>query len=243
MRESRSEFREVVSREEHKLTTSRYHDLTSEDGFTLPELLVTMMVMLIVMFAIYSVFDMSIRVFMLGNDKVEAVENARLGLEKMERDIRAAHPYNSSDDSVDNDHLFFDTGSPGTGAMPSEARITLGNDLSSIGDGKVECPNPEGRCEYITYKLTAANSSRTCTETNAPCVLRRVNTRDSANAGDPVVEFVQPGGLTFTYFESDGTSPEDESEITRVQVRLRIEVDGHVQSLTTSVDLRNRTGP
>jgi hypothetical protein len=72
-------------------------------------------------------------------------------------------------------------------------------------------------------------------------VLRRVNTGNSANAGDPVVDFVQPGGLAFTYFEGDGTSPETESEITRVQVRLRTAVDGRVQSLTTSVDLRNRT--
>ena len=39
-----------------------------EAGFTLTEVLVTMMIMLIVLFALYSIFDMSIRVFSFGND-------------------------------------------------------------------------------------------------------------------------------------------------------------------------------
>ena len=37
-----------------------------------------MLIMIAVMFALYSIFDMSLRVFRFGNDKVEAVENARL---------------------------------------------------------------------------------------------------------------------------------------------------------------------
>ncbi len=53
--------------------------LSEEGGFTLPELMVTMVMMLTVLFALYSIFDMSIRVFSFGNHKVEAVENARLG--------------------------------------------------------------------------------------------------------------------------------------------------------------------
>ncbi len=217
--------------------------LREEAGFTLPEMLVTMMVMLVVMFALYNIFDMSIRVFAFGNDKVEAVENARLGLERMEREIRAAHPYNKSDDSTANDHLFFNTGSPGTGAVPPEDRITFGNDLGATADRKIDCPNPGGRCEYITYKLAStADSADACSAATAPCTLRRVNTNNSANSGDPVVEFVSPGGLTFTYFESDGTTPENESEITGVMIRLQINVDARTQSLTTNVNLRNRTG-
>jgi len=69
-----------------------------ESGFTLSELLVTMLMMLTVMFALYSIFDMGIRIFRFGNDELEAVENARLGLEKMEREIRGAYPYSDSDD-------------------------------------------------------------------------------------------------------------------------------------------------
>ncbi len=217
--------------------------LTQEGGFTLSEVLVTMMVMLLVMFALYNIFDMSIRVFMFGNDKIEAVENARLGLERMEREIRAAHPYIKVDDLTTNDHLFFSTSSPGTGAMPSSSQITFGNDLDSPGNGRIDCPNSAGRCEYITYKLAStADSARACSDATAPCTLRRVNTNNSANSGDPVADFVQPGGLTFTYFASDGTPPKSEAEITRVLVRLQIDVDGRNQSLTTNINLRNRTG-
>ena len=63
-----------------------------EAGFSLTEVLVTMMIMLIVLFALYSIFDMGIRVFSFGNDKIEATEQARLGMEKMTREIRAAYP-------------------------------------------------------------------------------------------------------------------------------------------------------
>jgi prepilin-type N-terminal cleavage/methylation domain-containing protein len=63
-----------------------------ESGFTLPELLVTMTMMLTVLFALYSIFDTSVRIFRHGKDELKAVEDARLGLERMEREIRAAYP-------------------------------------------------------------------------------------------------------------------------------------------------------
>jgi type II secretory pathway pseudopilin PulG len=63
-----------------------------ESGFTLAELLVAMTMMITVLFALYSIFDMSVRILRSGNDELEAVENARLGLERMEREIRAAYP-------------------------------------------------------------------------------------------------------------------------------------------------------
>lgn len=69
--------------------------LKDERGFSLPELLVTMLMMLTVMFALHSIFDMSLRVFSFGNDKVEVVENARIGMERMEREIRASYPDDS----------------------------------------------------------------------------------------------------------------------------------------------------
>jgi type II secretory pathway pseudopilin PulG len=109
-------------------------DLKREDGFTLPEVLVTMMLMIVVLFALYSIFDMSLRVFSFGNDKVEAVQNARLGLEKMEREIRGAYP--------------------ATAAIPPENQISFGNDLD--GNRVIECPTAETpqRCETITYRLS-----------------------------------------------------------------------------------------
>jgi prepilin-type N-terminal cleavage/methylation domain-containing protein len=66
--------------------------LRDQSGFTLPELLVTMTMMVTVLFALCSIFDTSVRIFRYGSDELKAVENARLGLERMEREIRAAYP-------------------------------------------------------------------------------------------------------------------------------------------------------
>ncbi|WP_273843403.1 PilW family protein [Rubrobacter calidifluminis] len=63
-----------------------------EEGFTLTEMLVAMTMMMIVTFALYGLFDMSLKVYSFGGDKVEAVENARAAMERMSREIRSAYP-------------------------------------------------------------------------------------------------------------------------------------------------------
>ena len=213
--------------------------LGNERGFTLVEMLVTMVIMVVVLFALHNIFDTSIKIFSFGNDKVEAVENARLGLEKMEREIRGAYPVDRANSQK---HLFFNTSSPATGAVPSSGQLTFGNELGT-GDARITCVTAP--CEYITYKLTDDASGAACTVTVAPCTLRRANTANSAEIGAPVVEFVQANGLTFTYLKS--TNPDvtaaTEAEINVVRIRLQIRVEGtlpRTQTLTTDVDLRNR---
>jgi len=72
---------------------------------------------------LYSIFDEP-RVFSFGNDKTEAVENARLGLERMERNselrIRMTRPVSGG--AVDTKVI------AGGIANPSNT-ITFGNDL------------------------------------------------------------------------------------------------------------------
>lgn len=111
--------------------------IREQDGFTLAEVLVTMVMMLTVMFALYSIFDMSLRVFSFGNDKIEAVENARIGMERMEREIRASYPY----DKAGGDEELFE--------VWEEDRIVFGNDLD--GDRKIEvCSSgASSECETI----------------------------------------------------------------------------------------------
>jgi hypothetical protein len=194
-------------------------------------MLVTIMVMIMVLFALYSVFDMSIRVFSFGNDKVEASENARLGLEKMAREIRAAYPYNAP---AGKDYVLLSPSDLSLAASTLSANeITFGNDLS--GDNKLSCP-VSGPCEFITYKVSSS----------APYTLQRVNTATpNSSPGEPVVEFVDgPGGLTFTYLKPDAsgtlvttTTP---SQVKVVRVRLQISKNGRTQTLTTDITLRNR---
>ena len=220
--------------------------LREEGGFTLTEILVTTLLMTVVLFALYNVFDMSLRLFTFGNNKVEAVESAREGLEKMEREIRGAYRY---DRSTNKNHLLFTTASPGTAlTVPptTVTQLTFGNDLGPAvgpgqGNGKIECGTP---CEYITYKLTDDTSNLACTA--APCSLRRVNTANSGDWGAPVTEnVVVPNGLSFTFLRSDGGTPANEGEVGMVLVRLDVSVkqgmgNAGTQTLTTVIDLRNR---
>ena len=208
--------------------------LREEDGFTLTEMMVTMMVMLTVMFALYSIFDTSIRVFAFGNDKVEAVENARLGLDKMARELRGAYP---ADRVNGNTNLFWNAGAPGTAVAappPATGPITFGNDLN--GNRRIYDPmtNSLDSGEQITYSLSGSTLQRN---------------------GDPVAENVRdvdvpPDGqaLTFTYLDENGNITGASSAIRTVRVKLEIKVNRGVgrmdatQTLQTDVTLRNRSG-
>lgn len=207
--------------------------LRDESGFTLPEMLVTIMIMLVVMFALYSIFDMSLRVFSFGNDKTEAVENARLGLEKMEREIRTAYPQNKAA-STPNTTLF---------TSWTANSITFGNDLD--GNGKIECVSGgTPPCETISYSVYQPSGATIY-------ALGRSNS--SGGTLQPVVEFVDyvsssDTGLKFRYFQRDGVTEimpgGDESKIALVRIELRIKVERGVQpgtqTLSTDVALANR---
>jgi prepilin-type N-terminal cleavage/methylation domain-containing protein len=192
--------------------------LRDESGFTLTEMLVTMMIMTTVMFALYSIFDMSLRVFAFGNDKTEAVENARLGMAKMEREIRAAYPYNKP---AGQNHLLWSPGYPTTGAIPPSNQISFGNDLN--GNRMVDAD------EVITYRRNAST----------PTILER----EKGGSPQPVVEYVD--GLTFEYLDRYGATATSEPNVAVVHITLVIRVDRGVggpatQTLTTDVALRNR---
>ena len=77
--------------------------LKDESGFTLTEVLVTTIMMVVVLSALLSVTDMSLRAFSYGNNKLEAVETSRVALEKMEREIRQAYVYHRANNDL---HLF-----------------------------------------------------------------------------------------------------------------------------------------
>ena len=228
------------------MPATRERFLTEERGFSLPEMMVTIAIMIVVFFALYGIFDTSVRIFAIGNNKAEAIESARMGVEKMEREIRAAYAVDGSDPA--NTHLFFSANGLASNppqAMPTSAQITFGNDLGAGGAGneKIECGTP---CEYITYKLTVDNDASNAPCTAYPCDLRRVNTANSTDPGSPVVENVILNGLTFTYYASDGTTvAATEGAIAKVRVKLEItESRGTrfeaTQVLTTEIDLRNR---
>lgn len=188
-----------------------------EGGFTLAEVLVTSMLMVLALLALYSVFDMSLRVFGFGNDKTEAAENARLGLERMEREIRAAYPQDKAGASgTVNEALV-------TSSITNPAaQITFGNDRN--GNRVVDAG------EVITYRRDAGD----------PTTLVRVNN----GTAQPVVEFVS--GLSFEFLDQYGTATTTEANVRLVRISLTTRVNRSLaapvtQTLSTDVALRNRT--
>jgi type II secretory pathway component PulJ len=192
--------------------------MREEGGFTLPEMLVTTVIWIVMLLALYSLFDMSLRVFGVGNNKVEAMESARLGLEKMEREIRQAYPYNSGSGQ---NHLFWNPGSPATPAFPAATSVTFGNNLNDPPESRHQI---DVATEQITYALNGTRLERN---------------------GQPAVESVQ--AVTFVYLDATGNPVASglEADIAMVRIVLEIaEAPGtHLEAthkLTTEVDLRNR---
>lgn len=193
--------------------------LAGEDGFTLPEALVAMVMMAAVLFALYAVFDAGVRVFGAGRDRAQAVQAARLGLTRMEREIRAAYPQARADGDTT---LLKDFG---------EDRLAFGNDLNGNRRTIDPATGLAEAGEAISYTL----------DTNgAPLRNGRLLVE---SAGD-----VDGDGraLTFEYLDANGDPVGDEENVSLVRMELEISVDGKTtrepveRILRTGVALRNR---
>lgn len=201
--------------------TKRY--IREENGFTLPEMMVTIVIMIVVLLALYSIFDMGLRVFAIGNDKVEAIENARVAVERMERELRAAYPV----DKANNKNQIFIKSKTDTAATLalSANSITFGNELGT-GNRIVDAPS-----EVINYSISGGNLVRT----------------EGNGTAQPLVALGPTGSLNLTYWQADGTTAAtSESQVQTVRITLTVDEgaagDSRTQTLTTDVDLRNRGG-
>jgi type II secretory pathway component PulJ len=195
-----------------------------ETGFTLVEVLVSAMMMFGVLFALYAIFDVSVRAFGYGGDRLETVGNARLALGRMEREIRAAYPYDLTSDPPRR-YLFLDPANPTTPAVPTSTRIAFGNETG--GDRKI------GATEVVGYYLSGHDLKRS-----------------KGGSAQTLVDSVPADGLRFTPCRSADDCPPalaitDEAEIRLLRIELAVEVrrrgqDPTRQTLATDVYLRNR---
>jgi type II secretory pathway component PulJ len=197
-----------------------------EAGFTLVEMMVAATMMFAVLFALYAVFDVSVRAFGYGGDRMEAVGNARLALGRMEREIRAAYPYDLTTDPPKR-YLFLDPLNPTRPAAPTATRLAFGNETD--GDQKI------GPSEVVGYYQSGHDLKRS-----------------KGGSVQTLVDSVATNGLRFTPCTSPEDCPPavtitDEAEVRLVRVELAIEVerrgeDPARQTLATDVYLRNREG-
>jgi type II secretory pathway component PulJ len=196
----------------------------AESGFTLVEVLVCAMMMFGVLFALYAIFDVSVRAFGYGGDRLEAVGNARLALGRMEREIRAAYPYDLTSDPPRR-YLFLDPANPTTPAVPTSTRIAFGNETG--GDLSID------GSEVIGYYLSGHDLKRS-----------------KGGSAQTLVDSVPADGLRFTPCRSADDCPPalaitDEAEIRLLRIELAVEVrrrgqDPTRHTLATDVYLRNR---
>jgi len=198
--------------------------LWKEEGFTLVEVLVAATMMFAMLFALYAVFDVSVRAFGYGGDRLEAIGNARLAMGKMEREIRAAHPYDLTSDPPKR-YLFLNPNDTTKPAVPTATRIVFGNENG--GDRRI------GASEVMGYHLSGHELKRS-----------------KGGSIQTIVDSIPTDGLQFAYCRSADECPPalaitDEAEIRVVRIELTVELDGDEsarQTLTTDVYLRNRGG-
>lgn len=205
---------------------SRTEMWKEEAGFTLVEVLVSSMMMFAVLFALYGIFDVSVRAFGYGGDRLDAVENARLAVDRMGREIRAAYPYDLTSDPPKR-YLFLNPVDPTRSAVPTPTRIVFGNETG--GDRKI------GATEILGYYLNGHDLKRS-----------------KGGSVQTLVDSVATNGLRFTPCRSADDCPPainitDEAEVRLVRIELTVEVerrgeDPARQTLATDVYLRNRGG-
>lgn len=208
------------------MSSSGRRALREEAGFTLVEVLVAATMMFAVLFALYGIFDVSVRAFGYGGDRVEAVGNARLALGRMEREIRASYPYDLSADPPKR-FLFLDPLDPTRPAVPTSTRIAFGNEAG--GDRKISAP------EVVGYYVSGHDLKRS-----------------KGASTQTLVDSIATEGLRFTPCRSADDCPPtlaiiDEAEIRLIRIELTVEVgrrgeDPAKQTLATNVYLRNRGG-
>ena len=197
-----------------------------EAGFTLVEVLVASTMMFAVLFALYGIFDVSVRAFGYGGDRLEAVENARLAVDRMGREIRSAYPYDLTSNPPRR-YLFLDPLDPTKPAVPTSTRIVFGNETG--GDRRI------GATEVLGYYLSGHDLKRS-----------------KGGSVQTLVDSVATNGLRFTLCRSPDDCPPavaitDEAEIKLVRIELAVEIrrrgeDPARQTLATDVYLRNRGG-
>jgi prepilin-type N-terminal cleavage/methylation domain-containing protein len=72
----------------------------SHDGFTLIEVMISLGIFLVILLAVYQVFDSSHRTYASGTRKQDAQQNARLAMDEMIRGLRMAGYYPENFDAV-----------------------------------------------------------------------------------------------------------------------------------------------
>lgn len=211
---------------------------TSRRGFTIIELLVSMLLTSIIMGAIYSVYRVQTHSAKVQGSRLEAQEYARSVLDMMVREIRNAG--------------YFPTGT--ACSSPANTSGIVAADAQSFQfvydfDANGDCLGPD---ENITYAFSTAGCASGFVD---------ITRKEGANAAQPMTDCNVPTGtanFSFTYYPQDSitayatpVASGSLGSIQRVLISLTVqskkpdtEFGGQLNAtMTSNADLRNRGLP
>lgn len=210
------------------------NDRTDEDGFTLPELLITTMLVAILSITLFSMSDALTRTVATTENRSRSVTDARTALERIARDLRAANPIDELSGGPTSQYaseVSFDVFCSGgqacstSGLRPVKYTVSGGTLTQTIGTSTARLLGPQGTPSLPVRLRRGAILN----ESDEP-----VFTYYRANGSEITTADVVGEGIPTTYFR-DCTK--------RVKIRLLVRSEPNkadkVTELTTTVTLRN----
>ncbi len=189
--------------------------VTGRYGFTLVELMITMVISSLIVAAIYSAYLTQNRVYNAQQSVAEMQQNLRAGLGLMIRDIRMAgyDKFNSASAGFVDNVNFSNGGALNETVFSSATQIAFTADLDSDGtiDQATEDINGDGNTdmtemEQFSYRLNVTGD------------LQRYSTTTGAIEWYAVAEHID--SIEFNYLDSDGNITTDLNNISEVQVSI-----------------------
>ena len=193
-------------------------------GFSLVELLVSMTIGLLILFAVYEAFTIHNRQFKTQAFNAEMVQNARVGLDFIIREFHMAG-YNPADtlNSCAGTNSATNTPCVGIVSVASNS-ISFSADLNGNGDLTPDDTNPD---ENITYDVYTSGGvmylGRTCNGTLQPAVMNI-------------------SALSFNYYDGSNQTTTDLALIRKIRVSVTAQaaapgLNNAYQTITLSSDI------
>jgi prepilin-type N-terminal cleavage/methylation domain-containing protein len=186
-----------------------------QQGFSLLEVLISLSVFTIVIFAVYTTFTASHRTFVRGEDKIELQQTSRVAMGMAASEIRTAG-YDPSNPPV----------IPGL-ASPTAIQVANANTLTFIAD-----VDGNSVTDQVTYRLQGTQ------------LIRDLASWNGATFPAPAPEQLADGvtTLTFAYFDSSNNPTATLANIRRITIGLTVQGTGvgGQQSLPLTMDVRLR---
>ena len=177
-----------------------------QEGTTLPELLITLLVFSIIMMVIIVLWEQSQQAYFRGATTAELQQNARAALEQMTREVRQAgyDPCRLMSTTCGTTSAFDPVV---VGVLPVQAftatSVWVRADRNANGDVTPGGGNPD---ESVCFRLDGSR------------IRRKTTGGDCTSGGDELARNIT--GLTFTYLKANGTAATVWSDIAIVRISL-----------------------